>query len=137
MRPMPKMFSFLLQNEKTINYLCKRWAEGRESVLENVILKGSYVATHPIDLRYLTLLKQARVDEASKAGTEGLLLMIQFLKERDRSVRENSKLALSSLQRERRSIGFAKHGGSPGIPFSKRFCLRQDLLQKHHPNFTV
>jgi hypothetical protein len=44
-----------LKSEKTINYLCKRWAEGRESVLENLILKGSYVATHPIDLRYLTL----------------------------------------------------------------------------------
>jgi hypothetical protein len=104
-----------LRQEKTINYFCKKWEEDRDSLVEQIILKACYIATHPADLRYLTLLKQGRLEDATNSDKEGILLLISFLKEPDPVVRENARIAIHSLQRQESINEFAAEADEEGV----------------------
>ena len=49
-------------NPKAIDYICHKWAETRDKLLEELVCKGKYIARQPIELKVLTVLKVAKLE---------------------------------------------------------------------------
>ncbi len=77
--------------------LCALWSENRESRLAGLITTAGYTATGPLELKYLTCLRQGRIKEVSGADGQGVEALLGLLNDKDEDVRVRAGKALLSL----------------------------------------
>ncbi len=75
--------------------LCALWSENRESRLAGLITTAGYTATGPLELKYLTCLKQGRMKEVRCADGQGVEALLGLLNDKDEGV--SARKALLSL----------------------------------------
>ena len=86
-----------LQNQKAVNELCWLWAEQRQPLLEEAILKMAYLPDQPYALRLLIALKTGRIELACQADPDGVEAMLKCRTDSDPTISKNARTALSTL----------------------------------------
>jgi hypothetical protein len=84
---------------KAVNRFCKLWADKRKGDLGSILLEFQYVASEPPEIKYLTLLKQGKTEEASGADNQGAIALCELTLDRDHKVKTKAVEALSCLRR--------------------------------------
>ena len=95
-----KALHYSLKNQEGINHLCELWAEKRRKDLEALVTESGYIATSPLELQYLTRLKQGRFQILVNAGKEGINILLEMKKDNDIIISNNAIKALSSLKNQ-------------------------------------
>ncbi len=93
----PALDALLSLKGNAINHLCSLWAEGRDKGLEEIFVKGGYVASTPLHLNYLTSLKLGNIQEPSNADGKGVDILLKLLDDRDRKIADNARQSIHSL----------------------------------------
>lgn len=83
-----------------MNHLCSLWAEGRDKGLEGIVVKGGYVPSTPLHLKYLTVLKLGNIQESSNADDKGVDILLKLLYDKNLEVVSNASQAIHSLTSE-------------------------------------
>jgi len=91
------VYAVSLTNRKTIDELCKRWAESRSIKLGGVIRQGGYIASQPVAVRVLTALKLNQIQEISDGGIEILDCLLKALDDSDIEVVQSANVCVVSL----------------------------------------
>ncbi len=90
-----------LKNPEGVNHLCAMWAKTRARLLESLLVHGDHVATTPLRLRILTLLKQSMLKELAGMDGEGVDILLALRMDRDEIVAKNAKNALLGLTEQK------------------------------------
>jgi virulence-associated protein VagC len=85
-----------LTNPDDIDYICCKWAETRDKLLEQIICGGKYIAQQSIELRVLTALKVAKLEVIRDGDTEIVEPLLKAFNDKDAEIASNaSKCAIS------------------------------------------
>jgi WD40 repeat protein/virulence-associated protein VagC len=79
-------YAISLTNPETIDYVCHKWAETRDKLLEQLVCKGKYVARQPIELRVLTALKVANLEVIRDGGREIIEPLLSAFQDKDSEI---------------------------------------------------
>jgi hypothetical protein len=80
-----------LTNRGAIDELCKRWASSRNKRLEQIIRKGGYIATQPIEVRVLTGLKFNQYQDVLRIGSKVLDPLLKATNDKDPEIANIAK----------------------------------------------
>ena len=72
-----------LTNPEAIDYICQKWAETRDRLLEQLICKGEYLLQQPVELRVLTALKVGRLQNITNGGKEIVEPLLKAFQDKD------------------------------------------------------
>ncbi len=86
-----------LSSTACINIFCSKWAETRESLLEEILLRARYVAEYPLGLRVLTAAKVGDIKAIERMGDLAVEHLIGALGDQDPQVAACARSALLSL----------------------------------------
>lgn len=89
-----------LTNNDGINKLCSLWAKDRDKELEAIVLKNNYIASSPLRLTYLTMLKAGELQVPSNDNGAGIEFLLVMMKDKDKDVAFNARRAVNSLKNE-------------------------------------
>ncbi len=94
-----------LTEQKGVNRLCGLWEKERNGDLEEIVVRGKYIATQPPRLKILTSLKQGRLEGLAGINKEEVdLLLKTFLPDpwshRDKVMVQNAQKALGQLTKQ-------------------------------------
>jgi WD40 repeat protein len=89
-----------LQNQAAVDELCKLWSATRSPALEEILLRASYKARSPAQVRLLVALKTGRLAAAEKVGPQGLPVLLEATRDADATIRQNAETALAHLRDE-------------------------------------
>jgi WD40 repeat protein len=87
-----------LKNRDAIDELCKRWADSRNSELEQIIRKGNYIALKPIEVRVLTALKFNQYQLILGDGVEILDSLLKANNDKDAEIVKAAKVGVRKLK---------------------------------------
>ncbi len=86
-----------LTNTEAIDYICQKWAETRDEFLEQLICQENYIVQNPIELRVLTALKVAKLEDIRDLGKEIVEPLLKALKDKDSEIANRANECLLSL----------------------------------------
>ena len=89
-----------LEKQAAVDAFCARWAETRDPLLEEALLKAGYRARHPIEVRLLAALKTGQRAVAEKTPAQGLLPLLEATHDADEVIAQEARAALGHLQKE-------------------------------------
>lgn len=93
--------ALLLTNPDDIDYICYKWAETRDKLLEQLVCKGKYIAQQPIELRVLTALKVAKLEVIRDGGREIVEPLLSAFQDKDSDIANRaSEYAISLTNTE-------------------------------------
>ena len=85
-----------VSNQNCINAFCKIWADTRHRDLTNLLVKKSWVASAPINIRVLSALKAKQLQVVINGGQEIVEPLLNAFKDRDAEIaNQASELAIS------------------------------------------
>lgn len=87
-----------LKNPETVAFLCQKWAEKRDPLLEEFVVTGGYIPTKPMAVRILTALKLGKLDILTDAGSEIIEPLLQADQDPDSVISQNAREALQKLK---------------------------------------
>ena len=87
-----------LQNQETIDTLCKEWVKTRSTHLTEALQRGRYVASSSLEVAVLTALKSERLDKIPEGGAVLFTLLLQASKDKDATIAAQAQLALQQLK---------------------------------------
>jgi WD40 repeat protein len=97
-----------LENNNTIDEICKRWASSRNSQLEEIVQQGNYIAYEPNGVRVLTALKFNQNQMIVDAGVEILEPLLEALNDKDAEIIDAAKVCISQLKNKQTIDGLCK-----------------------------
>ena len=86
-----------LTNSKAIDYICQKWENSRDKLLEQILCKGKYVAQQPIELKVLTALKADRLKIIRESGKEVIKPLLKAFNDKDSEIANKAKECTYSL----------------------------------------
>jgi hypothetical protein len=84
-------------NQEAIDYVCQKWAETRDKLLEQLVCKGKYLAQQPIELRVLTALKVANLEAIRDSGKEIIEPLLKAFQDKDSEITNQARECGTSL----------------------------------------
>jgi len=84
--------------EAIANQLCTEWAKTRSPALEDIIVRGRYVASQPLSVRVLSALKTKQRQLLTELGAEVVEPLVKACEDRDLTIAEQARLTLRQLK---------------------------------------
>ena len=79
--------------------LCAKWFESRDGRLEDVIVRGRYVASRPLELKVFSCLKTKQNQQVAVLGAEVVAPLLAACRDGDKQMAEEARAALGRLKK--------------------------------------